>query len=120
MLEGANIKISSILSTMTGKTTMNLLDYVLNNDEMMDEKTAETLIISRISASVKEVTEAMEGIMTPFQKTMMKQVLTHLNELSERIEEMDIIIDTYMAEYWEAIRDTRKIPGIGKKVQKLF
>lgn len=80
MLEGANIKISSILSTITGKTTMNLLDYVLNNDEMMDEKTAETLIISRISASVKEVTEAMEGIITPFQKTMMKQVLTHLRE----------------------------------------
>ena len=47
---------------------MNLLDYVLNNDEMMNEKTAETLIISRISASVKEVTEAMEGIITPFQK----------------------------------------------------
>ena len=32
MLEGANIN-SSILSTITGKTTMNLLDYVLNNDE---------------------------------------------------------------------------------------
>jgi len=80
MLEGANIKISSILSTITGKTTMNLLDYVLNNDEAMDKKTAETLIISRISASVEEVTEAMEGIITPFQKIMMKQVLIHLNE----------------------------------------
>ena len=120
LLEGANIKISSVLSTMTGKTTMNLLDYVLNNDEMMDEKTAETLIISRISASVKEVTEAMEGIMTPFQKTMMKQVLTHLNELSERIEEMDIIIDTYMAEYWEAIKKLEQIPGIGKKSAEII
>ena len=105
---------------MTGKTTMNLLDYVLNNDEMMDEKTAETLIISRISASVKEVTEAMEGIMTPFQKTMMKQVLTHLRELSERIEEMDLIIDTYMAEYWEAIKKLEQIPGIGKKSAEII
>ncbi len=120
LLEGANIKISSVLSTMTGKTTMNLLDYVLNNDEMMDEKTAETLIISRISASVKEVTEAMEGIMTPFQKTMMKQVLTHLRELSERIEEMDLIIDTYMAEYWEAIKKLEQIPGIGKKSAEII
>lgn len=30
LLEGANIKISSILSNITGKATMNLLDYVLN------------------------------------------------------------------------------------------
>ena len=120
MLEGANIKISSILSTMTGKTTMNLLDYVLNNDEMMDEKTAETLMISRISASVQEVTEAMEGIMTPFQKTMMKQVLTHLNELSKRIEEMDVIIETYMAEYWEAIKKLEQIPGVGKKSAEII
>ena len=120
LLEGANIKIGSVLSTITGKTTMNLLDYVLNNDEMMDEKTAETLIISRISASVKEVTEAMEGIMTPFQKMMMKQVLTHLHELSERIEEMDIIIDTYMTEYWEAIKKLEQIPGVGKKSAEII
>lgn len=120
LLEGANIKIGSVLSTITGKTTMNLLDYVLNNDEMMDEKTAETLIISRISASVKEVTEAMEGIMTPFQKMMMKQVLTHLHELSERIEEMDIIIDTYMAEYWGAIKKLEQIPGVGKKSAEII
>ena len=76
---------------------MNQLDYVLNNGERMDEKTAETLIISWISASVKEGTEAMKGIMTPFQKTMMKQVLTYLRELSERMEAMDIIIETYRA-----------------------
>lgn len=120
LLEGANIKIGSVLSTITGKTTMNLLDYVLNNDEMMDEKTAETLIISRISASVKEVTEAMEGIMPPFQKMMMKQVLTHLHQLSERIEEMDIIIDTYMTEYWEAIKKLEQIPRVGKKSAEII
>ena len=47
---------------------MNQLDYVLNNGERMDEKTAETLIISWISASVKEGTEAMKGIMTPLKR----------------------------------------------------
>ena len=89
---------------------------------MMDEKTAETLIISRISASsVKEVTEAIEGIMTPFQKMMMKQVLTHLHELSERIEEMDIIIDTYMAEYWGAIKEAcNKFLESERKVRKII
>ena len=86
----------------------------------MDEKTAETLIIRRIAASVKEVTEAMKGIMTSFQKTMMKQVLTYLRELSERMEVMDIIIDTYRAAYWEAIKKLEQIPGIGKKSAEMI
>ena len=41
----------------------------------MDKKTAETLIISRISTSVEEVTEAIEGIISHFKKILMKQVL---------------------------------------------
>lgn len=75
MLEGANIKISSVVSDITGKTSMNLIDYILTNDEQMDEKIAETLIISRISASALEIAEAMDGIMTSFQKVLMKEVL---------------------------------------------
>lgn len=120
MLEGANIKIGSVLSKITGKTTMNLLDYVLKNDEMMDEKIAETLIVSRISASALEVTEAMEGIMTPFQKILMNEVLVHLQELSKRIEQMDIIVDTYMTEYDEAIKKLEQIPGVGKKSAEII
>lgn len=120
LLEGANIKISSVLSNITGKTTMNLLEFVLNNDEAMDEKTAETLIISRISASVSEVTEAMDGIITPFQKTMMRQVIKHLEELSQRIEEMDAIVTEYMADYQSAIEQLQEIPGIGQKSAEII
>lgn len=100
MLEGASIKISSVVSDITGKTSMNLIDYMLTNDE----KIAETLIISRISASALEIAEAMDGIMTSFQKTLMKEVLIHLEELSKRIEAMDKIIDEYMTEYCEGIK----------------
>ena len=33
---------------------------------------------------------------------------------------MDIIIDTYMAEYWEAIKKLEQIPGIGKKSAEII
>lgn len=84
-LEGANIKLSSIVSSIEGTTSMNLLEYVLNNEDEIDEAKARELIISRISASVSEVVEAIDGIITDFQKRLMKEVIEHLNGLAVRI-----------------------------------
>ena len=33
---------------------------------------------------------------------------------------MDLIIDTYMTEYWEAIKKLEQIPGIGKKSAEII
>lgn len=74
----------------------------------MDTQTAEKLIISRISASVEEI------IINLFQKIKMKQVLIHFNETT--IEEMDVIIDTYMAKYHHTIRKLERISTIWEKV----
>lgn len=114
MFEGANIKITSILSELTGITCMSLIEYVLNNEEDIDVNKANELIKTNISATVEEVVDSMEGIITPFQKTMMKEVIKHLNELNERINDMNKIIDEYMKDYQENIKKLEKIPGVGK------
>ena len=98
MLEGANIKISSILSNVTGKTCLSLIEYVLENKADIDDSKAKELVTTRISASIEEVDDAMEGIITPFQKTMIKEVIKHINELTDRIKDMDKIITIYMKE----------------------
>jgi len=50
----------------------------------------------------------------------MRQVLTHLEELSLRIEEMDAIVAEYMADYEQAIRQLQEIPGIGRKSAEII
>ena len=114
MLEGANIKITSILSNVTGKTCMSLIEYVLNNEDDIDKNKAEELVTTNISATIEEIVDAMEGIITPFQKIMMKEVIKHINELTDRIEDMNKIIEKYMEEYDKNIEKLIKIPGIGK------
>jgi len=96
LLEGANIKLSSIVSDIDGKTSLNLLDYVINNEEEIDEAKAKELIISRISEIVETVVEAMDGIVTNFQRVMMREVVAHIKELAVRIRTMDEIIDEYV------------------------
>lgn len=119
-LEGANIKLSSIVSNIDGKTSMNLLEHVLNSEDEIDEVKAKELIITRIGASTMEVVEAMDGIVTPFQKVMMKEVIIHLNELASRIASMDDIIDEYMSDYGTAIEMLEQIPGVGKRSAEII
>ena len=120
MLEGANIKITSILANVTGKTCMSLIEYVLENESDIDKEQAEKLVTTRISASIDDVVNAMEGIITPFQKTMIKEVIKHINELTDRIEDMNKIIDEFMVEYDKNIKKLIKMPGIGKTTAQII
>ena len=120
MLEGANIKITSILADVTGKTCMSLIEYVLNNESDIDDNKARELVTTNISATIEEVVDAMEGIITPFQKVMMKEVIKHINELTSRIKDMNKIIEEYMKEYEDNIKKLEKIPGIGKTTAQII
>ena len=120
MLEGANIKITSILAEVTGKTCMSLIEYVLNNETEIDVNKAQELITTNISATIEEVVDAMEGIITPFQKIMMKEVIKHINELTSRIEDMNKIIEDYMNDYEKNIKKLEKMPGIGKTTAQII
>ena len=120
LLEGANIKLSSIVSDIDGKTSLNLLDYVINNEDEIDEAKAKELIITRISASVEKVVEAMDGIVTNFQRLMLREVVAHIKELAVRVRTMDEIIAEYMADYKELIDRLSKIPGIARRSAEII
>ena len=120
MLEGANIKITSILSNVYGVTSRNLIEFVLENDGDMTLEKANELVTTRIHAKLEDVVKAMNGIITPFQKTMVKKVMKHIDELTERIQEMDDIIDEYMKEYEKNKKKLKKMPGLGKRSAEII
>ena len=98
MLEGANIKLTSIMDSVQGVTARNLIEYVLENEEEITLEKADELVVTRIHAKLEDVVRAMNGIITPFQRILMKEVITYIDEQTERINEMDKIIDEYMKE----------------------
>jgi len=120
MLEGANIKISSILSSIEGKTSMSLLDYVLNNDELLDEEKAKELIVGNIKASIEDVVDAMEGIITPLQRELMQDVLDHISQATARLTKLDKMVKKYMVNYVDAIKRLQSIPGVGQTTAEII
>ena len=117
MLEGANIKVVSKFSKLENKTCRGLIDYILKleEDEEIEEKEVKKLINKNVKSSLEDIMIAMEGVVTPLQKELMKKVIEHINDMAERIEELNEMVNRYMSKYEENIKKLEKIPGIGKR-----
>ena len=120
MLEGANIKLTTIMNSVQGVTARNLIEYVLENEEEITLEKAEELVVTRIHAKLEDVVKAMNGIITPFQRVLMKEVITYIDEQTKRINEMDKIIDEYMKEYEKNKKKLDDIPGVGKRSAEII
>lgn len=114
MLEGANIKLSGTISNINGKSGRRILEELLTGRKIT-QKRLEELVDGRLKADRKQILEDIEGIISPLQKKMMKELLKHIEELDEHIRVLDDDIDANMGgDYRPAIKALDEIPGIAK------
>lgn len=89
MLEGANIKLSGTISDINGKSARNILETILDGTYIDDVKIAEMkeqkLIARNLKASDSQLVDDLNGFITPLQQRMMKELLSHLNELNTHL-----------------------------------
>ena len=118
MLEGANIKLSGTVRDINGKSARNLLEYILtgapfdeaNYDELYDQN----VIAHNLKATKEQIIDDLNGVMSPLQRRMMKELLIHLDELNSHIKNLDDEIDNFMKpEEKKASETIQSIPGIG-------
>jgi transposase len=111
-LEGANIKLSSFVSELTGKSSRRLLDEAISG-----EVTAENismLIHQSMQAKKGVLLKAMDGVMSKTQKHLAKAIMDHIDDMTRRIGDMGDFIDQQMEKYADEITKIDEIPGIGK------
>ena len=118
MLEGANIKLSGTVRDINGKSARNILEYILageNFDEAKyDEMYEKKVIAHNLKASKEQIIDDLNGFMTPLQRRMMKELLTHLDELNAHIKNLDDEIDNFMKpEEKQAASAIESVTGIG-------
>ncbi|MEI3146660.1 MAG: hypothetical protein V8T10_01245 [Merdibacter sp.] len=72
------------------------------------------VIAHNLKASKEQIIDDLNGIMTPLQRRMMKELLAHLDELNIHIKNLDDEIDDFMKpEEKQAAKDIQDITGIG-------
>ena len=114
MLEGANIKLDSVVSDIQGKGSRKLLDLIVE-DKTPDADEVKGLLDRRMHRKLDKIMLSIEGITTPLQRKLLANVLAHIDDMAKRIADMDSLIAEYMAEYEKAIAAIVEFPGIGRQ-----
>lgn len=113
MLEGANVKLSSVVSAINGKSSRRLLDTIIQ-DKRLDEEELLILLHPSMHGKLSEIMASLDGVVSPLQRRLLHNVLDHIDDMTIRIEDMDKLIKDYLHEYETAITALDAIPGIGR------
>ncbi len=112
-LEGANIKLSSFVSSLTGVSSRKLIEQALVG-EVNQENIGDLIHIS-MQSKKPELLKAMDGVFSLIQKQLVKAILDHIDDMTRRIKDLDDIIDNQMKGYEYAIKKIDEMSGIGKR-----
>lgn len=102
MLEGANIKLSGTIRDINGKSARALLACLLDgqsiNVQTLQEMYDNKKIAHNLKANFEQLADDLDGVMTPLQCKLMKEVIFHIDELDSHIRNLDDDINNQMKE----------------------
>jgi len=113
VLEGANIKLSSVATDITGVSGRAMLEALAEGDA--DPQALAALAKGRLRNKVSELEQALRGLMGPHQRLLLQSQLRHLDFLAQEIEQLDQEVGQRMGPFEEAIQVADAVPGIGRR-----
>ncbi|AFC28183.1 transposase IS116/IS110/IS902 family protein [Paenibacillus mucilaginosus 3016] len=113
VLEGANIKLASVVSDIMGVSSRDMLEAMVNG-ETDPEKLAG--FARRTMKKKKEELElALRGNMTAHQRLILKSMLTHIDFLNEQISELDMEVAKRLDPFQQDLDRLDTIPGVARR-----
>jgi len=114
VLEGANIKLASVLSNVLGSSGHAMLSALVMG-EADPQKLAE-LADPRVRASCETLARALNGVITGNQRWLLGQQLEHLAYLDRQIARLDVEVAERTLPFEEARKLLETIPGVKNRV----
>ncbi len=117
VLEGCNIKISSVLSDITGRSGRDILRALLV-DYNTDPQALAQLAVSRARNKIPELEEALYGTLGDHQRFLLSDQLEHIDFISQKINSLDQEIDRRLEPETDTLHNLDGIPGVGRIVSQ--
>lgn len=114
VLEGANIKLGAVASTLSGKSVRLMLKAMVSGER--DPEVLADLAKGRLRNKHQELVQALRGLMDSHQRFMLQEQLGHLTDLDERITRLDEEIEARLRPFEADLARLRTIPGVGFRV----
>jgi transposase len=113
ILEGANIKLCSVITDISGKSGMAILKALATGQT--DPSTLASLAKGRLVGKFEVLCRSLKGSVGAHQMRMIQLCVRHIEELSALIEEMDEDVKEKMEHAQPQIDLMDEIPGIGRR-----
>ena len=110
----ANCKIDMVFSDIFGKSSSNIINLILNNDNYSDDDIL-SCVNKKCKSSKEDILNAVHGTdLTNEQKLRINLVQNHLDFLNTTINDLDNIIANLISPYEDEIALLCTIPGIDR------
>jgi len=113
VLEGANIKLSSVATDVMGVSARAMLEAMVSGVE--DPEELAQMAKGRMRTKLPQLEEALQGLMGAHQRMMLQTQLSHLDFLDQAIAQLDEEIANRMLPFEQPIRQIDEVPGINRR-----
>lgn len=113
VLEGANIKLSSVASDVLGKSSRAMIEAIIDGEE--DPEILSELALRSLKKKKPELKRALNGLIGHHQKLMLKTQLRHIDFLVDEIKKLDEEIKERMLPFDDDLELLDTIPGVGRR-----
>jgi transposase len=114
VLEGANIKLGSVVSDVMGVSARDMLRAIAEGEDYPEKLS--NLARRTMKKKKDELVLALQGYISQHQRLMIKTILTHIDFLTEQIEMLDQEVSSRVSIYQEDVERLDSIPGIATRM----
>jgi transposase len=113
VLEGANIKLSSVATDITGASGRAMLEAIVSGIE--DSQILAAMAKGRMRNKSADLKEALQGLIGSHQRMLLESQLRHLTFLDQEIVRLDEEVAKRMRPFEEEIQRLDEIHGLGRR-----
>lgn len=114
VLEGANIKLSSVVSDILGVSSRDMLHAIADGEE--DPEKLASFARRTMKRKKDELELALRGYVNPHQRLMIKTILIHIEFLNEQVEKLDREVSQRVISFQKDVERLDSIPGIATRM----
>ncbi|MGH3848501.1 MAG: IS110 family transposase [Pseudonocardiaceae bacterium] len=114
VLEGANIKLASVVSNVLGVAGRAMLDAMAQGED--EPSSIAQQATTRLKVAPVELERALDGVIGAHQRFLLSTQLQHIDFLTEQIGTLDQRIAEAMRPFAEALHNLDTIPGVGQRI----
>ena len=111
VLESSNIKLSSVVSKISGVSSMAMIRSLLEKDKLSKEEISQ-LAKGSLKKKVDLLEKALDGKITDHHRFLIKMHMENLDHLARQIEKIDEQIERKMIPFQKETNLIQSIPGI--------